>query len=152
MSWWAALHGYSCSHHSQTAYFLLVLLFSSLEPRTEPGAIGKGGWTLWYLQLPLTGFFRDASVRVFGADPPGTCSPAGCLGPLSFSATPGIFQDSVPAALTEVSSVTRVPVHGVVCICMASEDQEWVKASGRCVRHISDDIHYLMASALCSEP
>lgn len=28
--WWAALHGYSCSHHSQTAYFLLILLFFSL--------------------------------------------------------------------------------------------------------------------------
>jgi hypothetical protein len=85
--------------------------------------------------------------------PQGPCSPAGCLGPLSFSATPGIFQDSVPAtALTEVSSVTRVPVPGVVCICMASKDQEWVEASGRCVRHISDDIHYLMDSALCSEP
>ena len=33
--WWAALHGYSCSHHSQTAYFLLILLFFSLWPGEE---------------------------------------------------------------------------------------------------------------------
>ena len=33
--WWAALHGYSCSHHSQTAYFLLILLFFSLWPGKE---------------------------------------------------------------------------------------------------------------------
>lgn len=76
---------------------------------SPPGALGKGGWTLGYLQLPLTGFFQGATVGVFYADPPGTVKPAGCVSPLSFSATPGIFQDSVPATLTEVSSVTRAP-------------------------------------------